>query len=304
MLNFLLNSITKKTLSIAIASSLVLFTSTIVAIAKPIKISTATTFDFKGCAKSSDGNDIICVGNFRNRDADKRIDIFRDSRTFITDYSGKNYTPDEIRMSDGKSCRRNCSSHHVTLVEGVDYQTYFIFKDVSLSSSQIALLQVSIGGADDIKIRKIPVGIDRLSSSEIDNENNARLKPIDREEPETTTNRIVRSNQPLAPERIIAYYFRNIIQGDYKKSWNLLPSNIQRDPSIHPNGYNSFANWWTDATVGVDTIKLVSKNNREAVVNADVQYIKRTSSRPFRLQYTLRKDTVSGNWAIATVKYR
>jgi hypothetical protein len=125
-------------------------------VAKPIKIGTATTFDFKGCTKSSDGQDIICIGNFRNRDADKGIGIYRGNGTFITDYDGKNHAPDEIKISD-KSCRRGCYSLNVTLVEGVDYKVSLIFKDVSLPSPKIALLQMDMAGADDIKIRKISV---------------------------------------------------------------------------------------------------------------------------------------------------
>lgn len=306
MSNFLSNFIPNKILSIAIASPLILLSSTITTEAKPIKINTATTFDFKGCVKSSDGSDVICVGNFRNRDADKRIQIHRNmwgGDTSFTDFTGKNYIVDEIKVANGESCRSNCGGLYLTLVEGVDYQTYFVFKDVNLSSSQIALLQINLSGAEDIKIRKIPVSREISSSSEAGSENNnASSKPSDREDRETS--RIVRSNQSLSPDQIITYYFFNIIQGEYKKSWNLLPSNLQRNPSIHPNGYNSFADWWKDANVGVDAIKLVSQNDREAVVNADVQYIKRNSSRPFRLQYTLRKDKGSGNWAIATVKYR
>lgn len=299
------NCMPNKIFSIAIASFVMLLSSTITTDAKPIKINTATTFDFKGCVKSSDGNDVICVGNFRNRDADKSIQIQRNmwGKTSFTDFTGKEYIVDEIKVVNGKSCRSNCGGLDLTLVEGVDYQTYFVFKDVYLSSPQIALLAIKLSGAEDIKIRKIPVGREISSSLEAGSENNnASSKPSDREDRETS--RIVRSNQSLSPDLIIAYYFLNIIRGEYRKSWNLLPSNLQRSPSIHPNGYNSFADWWKDATVGIDAIKLVSQNDREAVVNADVQYIKRNSSRPFRLQYTLRKDKGSGNWAIATVKYR
>jgi hypothetical protein len=180
------NRILSKTCIFAVTSFLMLWSTTITAEAKPIKISNATTFDFKGCDKSSDGNDIICVGNFRNRDADKQITIYREgyfsSRDVsITDFNGKSYKADEIKVGNGKSCRTGCSSLELTLVEGVDYQTYFIFKDVSLPSSQIALLQMKFSGTEEIKIRKIPVGRQISSLSEAGEENNnTALKPADR----------------------------------------------------------------------------------------------------------------------------
>jgi hypothetical protein len=180
-----------------------LLSNSITAEAKPIKINNATTFDFKGCVKSSDGNDVICVGTFRNRDADKRIEIFRDNQSYgpsehsaITDYSGKKYIADEIKISDGKSCRTGCFSLKLVLVEGVDYQAYFIFKDVSLASSQIALLDIKLSGAESIKIRKISMGSQVSSSSEngVEN-NNADLKPSDREDRRTNTTSSI--NQPV-----------------------------------------------------------------------------------------------------------
>jgi hypothetical protein len=170
MSNFLFDHIIKNTFrvsTIAIAGLLTL--TSIPANAKPIKIGTATTFDFIGCTKSSSENDIICVGNFRNRDADKQIYVSRTS-TVLTDYDGKNYNPDELKISD-QSCRRNCTHQGVVLVEGVDYKTYFIFKDISLSSPKIALFQITSSNYTfpEIKIRKISVGNSRTSQTSSEN---------------------------------------------------------------------------------------------------------------------------------------
>ncbi len=137
-------------------------------LAKPVKIGTGMTFDFKGCTKSSGGQDIICVGNLRNRDADKRIEVGRKSSS-ITDFDGKSYAPDELRISD-KLCRSDCLGQSIILVEGVDYKASFLFKDVSLSSPKIALFQINnySGNFNFIKIRRINVRSTRAEDTNED----------------------------------------------------------------------------------------------------------------------------------------
>jgi hypothetical protein len=256
-------------------------------VAKPIKIATATTFDFKGCFKSSDGNDIICTGNFRNRDADKTVHIARDSDTFITDYSGKNYIPDELAISNGKLCRTGCSYTSLNLVEGVDYKVDLIFKDVSLSSAEIALLQIDMSYADDIKIRKIPVGLERASSEESNNGGD--------------NIRIASRNQTQPPDQMIKTYFATVLNRDYKKAWSMLSSNTQSDTSIHPYGYRSFVDQCKrTGNFDFKSVKLVSQNNQEAIVNVDINH----RSKTHRFQYTLKKDIESGKWMIFKGKYR
>jgi hypothetical protein len=160
-------------------------------LAKPIKIGTAMTFDFKGCTKTSGGQDIICVGNFRNRDADKRI-IIHIKSSFITDFDGKNYAPDELRISD-KLCRSDCSGQGIVLVEGVDYKASFLFKDVSLSSPKIALFQINnySGGFDVIKIRKIKVS----SSRSEDTNENSTSSLSDEQELQNTVNEVEKQDR-------------------------------------------------------------------------------------------------------------
>jgi hypothetical protein len=263
-------------------------------VAKPIKIATATTFDFKGCIKSSDGNDIICAGNFRNRDADKDISIYRDgggwgnSKSVITDYSGKNYAADEIRTSDGQSCRRGCSGVRLNLVEGVEYKAFFIFKDVSLPTAEIALLQIDTNGTDTIKVRKIPVGGERISS-EVENDTKN----------EDVITAFKNSAQP--PDQMIKTYFATVLNRDYKKAWSMVSSNAQSDTSIHPYGYRSFVDQCKrTGNFDFKSVKLVSQNNQEAIVNVDINH----RSKTHRFQYTLKKDMGSGKWMIFKGKYR
>lgn len=221
-------------------------TSVLTVSAKPIKIATATTFDFKGCAKSSDGNDIICVGSFRNRDADKEIGVSRGSSTFITEYGGKNYTPDEIKISD-KSCRRNCNRIYITLVEGVDYKAYFIFKDVSLPSPQIALLQIGMSYAETIKLRKISVGAS--SSSENNNESSTTSSKItDQEELQNAVGEVEKQDQ----DRIAAAQAEQL-----KKDREALARKKKQSASTSKKSVSSWP--WLDQQVNQGILDLLGK---------------------------------------------
>jgi predicted metal-binding protein len=171
MSNLLFDQIHKKFSALSVAS--IISTSALVvtpvsAQAETVKIFTATTFNFKGCTKSSNGLDIICVGSFRNRDADQNIRISRTGNygnTFITDTNGESSVADEIQIGS-RSCRSKCGSELVTLVEGAEYKISFIFKDVTLPSSKIALFQISYyyGGSYNMKFRKVSVSGNKVST--------------------------------------------------------------------------------------------------------------------------------------------
>jgi hypothetical protein len=194
MSNLLFDRISQRASSLFVTTIISVLALSIIpttALAKPIKIGTAMTFDFKGCTKSSGGQDIICVGNFRNRDADKRISVSRKS-SFVTDFDGKSYAPDELRISD-QLCRSNCLHQYITLVEGVDYKASFLFKDVSLSSPKIALFQINTyyGGFDPIKIRRIKVSSSRAE----DTNENSSSSLTDQQELQNTVKEVEKQEQ-------------------------------------------------------------------------------------------------------------
>jgi hypothetical protein len=143
------------------------------------KIGDSLRFDFKGCTKSTNSDDIICVGNFRSRNGEVSIEVSpgnsSDRNISITDSKGRTHFADEIKVGDSWSCRagNNCNSlfsgNGITLVEGIDYKTLFVFKDVSLPSSKIPLfffkgrVSNSFSGFE-IKIRNSSIAISDLVS--------------------------------------------------------------------------------------------------------------------------------------------
>jgi serine/threonine protein kinase, bacterial len=107
----------------------------------------------------------------------------------------------------------------------------------------------------------------------------------------------------VSPESLVQNYFENIKSGQHQKSWDMLPSDMQNNKSIHPNGYESFTSWWQKASVDVDAVKVVSQSDREAIVKADVRYkVRNGGSKPLSLRYFFNKNSTGNSWMITKIK--
>jgi hypothetical protein len=124
------------------------------------KLSDTLRFNFTGCSKIVEANNIVCTGIFRSYNGEQKISVGSGSSISITDSKGTTYSADEIRIGDSFSCRSTrCETD---LVEGIDYKTSFIFKDVSLESFRISLFYFQstsefVGTRFQIKARNIKV---------------------------------------------------------------------------------------------------------------------------------------------------
>jgi hypothetical protein len=108
-----------------------------------------------------------------------------------------------------------------------------------------------------------------------------------------------------SPEDLVRKYYNDIKIGRYQDSWNMLPSDMQKDSSLHPNGYASFTEWWTKTSVDVNGIQLAAQSDRDAVVNVDITFnVSRSGSRPLHFRYFFTKDLVSNSWTISKIKLR
>ena len=57
--------------------------------------------------------------------------------------------------------------------------------------------------------------------------------------------------KPTAPAASVAKYYQNINNRDLAKAWQQLPIDLQSNTTIHPQGYDSFVQWW-DSVIAVD----------------------------------------------------
>jgi hypothetical protein len=181
------------------------------ALARPIVIQDGVTFDFQGCARTSDGNDLICRGSFLSRKGEQPTRIYRQNgdgtgdsyNTFITNFKGKKYIASEISIGENGTCQNDCSYKDITFVEGVNYSASFVFRDVSLPSSKIALFNIYVSATGNQKIRNINANSSgnsspRSSDSEVDNIPTASTT----ETPSRTE--IVASNCPDRSQQFVA----------------------------------------------------------------------------------------------------
>ena len=131
-----------------------------VANAKPITIKndSGVTFDFVGCIRK--GNDIVCQGNFSSINGERKIYMNGygdEGRAFIADSEGGVHKVSKILFTGAaQQCKNSDSSDcNMSLVEGINYKTTFVFSNVSLPSDRIPLFQINYL---DLKIRNITLG--------------------------------------------------------------------------------------------------------------------------------------------------
>jgi serine/threonine protein kinase, bacterial len=113
----------------------------------------------------------------------------------------------------------------------------------------------------------------------------------------------------ISPTDIVKDYYNKINTRDIQGAWNKLPVSLQNDRSIHPDGYNSFLDWWTNKVGSIQLLgtNLVSSTDREAIVDADVQYFMRSGkgkSTPQAMRYFFTKDTSNNTWVIEKIRLR
>ncbi len=113
----------------------------------------------------------------------------------------------------------------------------------------------------------------------------------------------------ITPMDIVKDYYTKINDRDFQGAWNQLPISIQNDRSVHPHGYNSFLDWWSNkvGSVQLQAANLVSETDRDAIVDADVQYFMRSGkgkSTPQAMRYFFIKDTSTNTWVIDKIRLR
>jgi serine/threonine protein kinase, bacterial len=109
------------------------------------------------------------------------------------------------------------------------------------------------------------------------------------------------------PKDTVRDYYSKIHSKNYSAAWNSLPPDLQNNRSVHPNGYNSFLEWWANqvADVEVQKTNLVSQTDRDAVVDVDIKYLMRKGRvSPHMIRYFLVKDNPTHDWAIQKIRLR
>jgi serine/threonine-protein kinase len=115
-----------------------------------------------------------------------------------------------------------------------------------------------------------------------------------------------RGNIPTAnsPENSIQLYYQKLRDRDYSSAWQLLPLALQSNRQVHPKGYQSFREWWSQhSNITLDRMQVVDLKERSAIVD-----IKQSSDLDsgthfvISLRVILNKDR-DNKWQIVQLKY-
>lgn len=133
--------------------------------------------------------------------------------------------------------------------------------------------------------------------------------PVDSETttPETNeTTAATTANTDLpTPEQAVENYYATINQGDYQTAWNLLSPSFQNNRQLHPNGYDSYVEWWGGQvqSVTVNDVGLVEGNAETATIDASLTYVMKDGKQvPASVQLSLLWDANNNRWIVNGAK--
>jgi hypothetical protein len=110
-------------------------------------------------------------------------------------------------------------------------------------------------------------------------------------------------SQP-SPLPIVQNYLDLIRNRNYEPAWDMLPDSMKEDKQLHPNGYQSFYEWYNSISrLDVNDLSILESNTDSAAVKADLHY-ELSSGRElnFKLKFGLEFDSESRQWQIVAVK--
>ncbi len=122
-----------------------------------------------------------------------------------------------------------------------------------------------------------------------------------RSEPDNKINREI--NRP-SPANTVQAYYTSISNHQYDIAWNKLSYSLQNNQSIHPDGYRSFVEWWTQMKfVEVQELRVLDTNAATASADVQLKYFMKTGKiSSDHLQLFLVWDEVNNRWAIDKAK--
>lgn len=104
-------------------------------------------------------------------------------------------------------------------------------------------------------------------------------------------------NRP-SPTEAVQTYYSAINQGQLQAAWNQLSTDFQSDTKLHPEGFNSYTNFWqTIERVEVDSVTPLEATPKEARVMVRLKYFSRKGKvSPESLRIKLIWDEKAGRW--------
>lgn len=109
------------------------------------------------------------------------------------------------------------------------------------------------------------------------------------------------SKTAISPQQTIENYFNFINQRNYQTAWEMLSNSQQNDTKLHPNGYQSYYNWWDSVQTTTIKINNYEESSWESTVDIGLKIlIKSGSSSQQSLRFFLIRQ--GETWKINKVK--
>ncbi len=105
-------------------------------------------------------------------------------------------------------------------------------------------------------------------------------------------------------EKAVKNYYSYLNQGEYEQAWSQLSASFQNNQQLHPDGYNSYYEWWTGiSNIAIQDVQEISTDTEIATVNVQVEYTEKSGdSLSQSLELFLIWNADTKNWTIDAVK--
>ena len=92
-------------------------------------------------------------------------------------------------------------------------------------------------------------------------------------------------------------------QGKYQQAWSQLSASFQNNQKLHPDGYNSYYDWWSGSSnILIQDVQKINISTDTATVNVQVKYKKKSGGNFIQsLRLFLVWNSANKNWLIDTV---
>ncbi|GEM_PF-5100823 len=104
-----------------------------------------------------------------------------------------------------------------------------------------------------------------------------------------------------SPADAVSDYYSLINSKDYSSGWNKLSPQSRNNKNKHPNGYESYTDWWTKvAYIDVLDTTVISQDSETAIVESRLKYTMDSNGKTVNqsLRFHFIWDESSGSWLI------
>ncbi|MEM1169775.1 MAG: hypothetical protein AAGJ08_12035 [Cyanobacteria bacterium P01_H01_bin.35] len=112
-----------------------------------------------------------------------------------------------------------------------------------------------------------------------------------------------KSPTKASAEEAVKNYYSNLNQGKYQEAWNQLSSSFRNNQKLHPDGYNSYYDWWSGINnIVIENVQQTNTGTDKSTINVQVKYTKKSGENITQsLDLFLIRNSANNNWAIDAV---